>query len=118
MMAKYPLLKHYRGAPASVNDVPMDQWTPEEVAEHDRSRWDTGLIAEGVTILQAALARDRLGDYQAQAAIAALHADARSTSEWPPSTLPYGRPVKGPPPESLLRAPVQAGRRGQREAPV
>ena len=29
-MAKYLLLKHYRGAPASVNDVPMDQWTPEE----------------------------------------------------------------------------------------
>ncbi len=51
------------------------------LAEQDRSRWDTGLIAEGVTILQAALARDRLGEYQAQAAIAALHADAPSTSE-------------------------------------
>ncbi|HEU5110431.1 MAG TPA: DUF6596 domain-containing protein, partial [Micromonosporaceae bacterium] len=49
--------------------------------EQDRSRWDTGLIAEGVTILQAALARDRLGEYQAQAAIAALHADAPSTAE-------------------------------------
>lgn len=33
-MAKYLLLKHYRGAPASVNDVPMDQWTPEEVTAH------------------------------------------------------------------------------------
>jgi hypothetical protein len=31
---KYLLLKHYRGAPASVNDVPMDQWTPEEVDAH------------------------------------------------------------------------------------
>ena len=51
------------------------------LGEQDRSRWDTGLITEGVTILQAALARDRLGEYQAQAAIAALHADARSTSE-------------------------------------
>ncbi|WP_182881042.1 RNA polymerase sigma factor [Microbispora sp. H10949] len=51
------------------------------LAEQDRSRWDTGLIAEGVTILQTALARDRLGEYQAQAAIAALHADARSASE-------------------------------------
>src|ERR1700757_1699864 len=30
MMAKYLLLKHYRGAPAPVNDVPRDQWTPEE----------------------------------------------------------------------------------------
>ena len=33
-MAKYLLLKHYRGAPAAVNDVPMDQWTPEEVSDH------------------------------------------------------------------------------------
>lgn len=51
------------------------------LADQDRSRWDTVLIAEGVTILQAALARDRLGEYQAQAAIAALHADAPSTTE-------------------------------------
>jgi predicted RNA polymerase sigma factor len=51
------------------------------LAEQDRSRWDTGLIAEGVTILQAVLARDRLGEYQAQAAIAALHADAPTASE-------------------------------------
>ena len=33
-MAKYLLLKHYRGAPASENDIPMDQWTPEEVEAH------------------------------------------------------------------------------------
>ncbi|NLD76007.1 MAG: hypothetical protein GX643_05005 [Acidimicrobiales bacterium] len=33
-MAKYLFLKHYRGAPAAVNDVPMDQWTPEEVNAH------------------------------------------------------------------------------------
>jgi predicted RNA polymerase sigma factor len=51
------------------------------LGEQDRSRWNTSLIAEGVTILQAALARDRLGEYQAQAAIAALHADAQSTAE-------------------------------------
>ncbi|NUW45996.1 RNA polymerase sigma factor [Nonomuraea rhodomycinica] len=51
------------------------------LAQQDRSRWDTALISEGVTILQAALARDRLGEYQAQAAIAALHADARSAAE-------------------------------------
>ena len=35
-MAKYLLLKHYRGAPAPVNDVPMDQWTPDEVEAHIR----------------------------------------------------------------------------------
>jgi len=33
-MAKYLLLKHYRGAPRSVNDVTMDQWTPAEVEAH------------------------------------------------------------------------------------
>ncbi|MGV0837957.1 YciI family protein [Mycolicibacterium thermoresistibile] len=33
-MAKYLLLKHYRGAPAAVNDVPMDQWTPDEITAH------------------------------------------------------------------------------------
>ncbi|MCW2763561.1 MAG: putative polymerase, sigma-24 subunit, subfamily [Marmoricola sp.] len=51
------------------------------LAEQDRGRWDTRLIAEGVEVLQAALARDRLGEFQAQAAIAALHADARTTEE-------------------------------------
>ncbi len=35
-MAKYLLLKHYRGAPAPVNDVMMDQWAPEEVEAHIR----------------------------------------------------------------------------------
>lgn len=51
------------------------------LAEQDRSRWDTVAIAEGVQLLQTALSRDRLGEYQAQAAIAALHADARTAEE-------------------------------------
>lgn len=51
------------------------------LAEQDRTRWRTDLIAEGVDLLQGALARDRLGPYQAQAAIAALHADARTAEE-------------------------------------
>ncbi len=46
------------------------------LAEQDREQWDTDLIAEGIAIVHAALARDQLGEYQAQAAIAALHADA------------------------------------------
>jgi hypothetical protein len=33
-MAKYLLLKHYRGAPAATNDVPMDQWTRAEFDAH------------------------------------------------------------------------------------
>jgi hypothetical protein len=33
-MAKYLFLKHYRGAPAAVNNVPMDQWERAEVEAH------------------------------------------------------------------------------------
>lgn len=51
------------------------------LAEQDRTLWDTVMISEGVEILQAALRRDRLGEFQAQAAIAALHADAPRTEE-------------------------------------
>lgn len=35
-MAKYLLLKHYRGAPEAVNASPMDEWTPEEISAHMR----------------------------------------------------------------------------------
>lgn len=74
------LLTHARRAArttASGQLVPLDR--------QDRSRWDVASIAEGVEILQRALARDRLGEYQAQAAIAALHCDAASAEEtdWP-----------------------------------
>ncbi|GAB2546156.1 RNA polymerase sigma factor [Nocardia heshunensis] len=51
------------------------------LAQQNRSLWDTGAIAEGAEILQTALARDRLGEFQAQAAIAALHADAPAAAE-------------------------------------
>jgi hypothetical protein len=33
-MAKYLLLKHYRGAPTPANDIPMDKWQPDEVEAH------------------------------------------------------------------------------------
>ena len=51
------------------------------LAEQDRSQWDRDVIAEGIVIVQAALARDQLGEYQTQAAIAALHADASHVDE-------------------------------------
>jgi hypothetical protein len=47
MMAKYLLLKHYRGAPASVNDVPMAEWTPEEVSAHVQYMQDFAARLEG-----------------------------------------------------------------------
>jgi predicted RNA polymerase sigma factor len=49
--------------------------------EQDRSKWDRALIADGVGILHAALAANRHGEYQVQAAIAALHDDAQSAAE-------------------------------------
>jgi RNA polymerase sigma factor (sigma-70 family) len=49
--------------------------------EQDRSRWDTAEIAEGVAILQGALAEQCRGRYQILAAIAALHADATTSQE-------------------------------------
>src|SRR3954451_12978825 len=51
----------------------------------DRGLWDTREIAEGVRILQSALAVQRPGRYQFEAAIAALHDDAASAEEtdWP-----------------------------------
>jgi predicted RNA polymerase sigma factor len=71
------MLLHHARRPARIR--PDGSLVP--LAEQDRSLWDTGLIAEGVVVLQAALARDRLGEFQAQAAIAALHADARTAEE-------------------------------------
>jgi hypothetical protein len=46
-MAKYLLLKHYRGAPTAVNDVPMDRWTPQEVSDHIRFMNDFAARLEG-----------------------------------------------------------------------
>jgi RNA polymerase sigma factor (sigma-70 family) len=71
------MLLHHARRPARTR--PDGSLVP--LVAQDRSLWDTDLVAEGVTILQRALARDRLGEYQAQAAIAALHCDAQSTAE-------------------------------------
>jgi predicted RNA polymerase sigma factor len=71
------MLLHHARRPARTR--PDGSLVP--LAEQDRSRWDTALIAEGVVVLQAALGRDRLGEFQAQAAIAALHADAPRAEE-------------------------------------
>ena len=71
------MLLHHARRPARTG--PDGRLVP--LAEQDRSLWDTRLIAEGIDLLQATLARDRLGEYQAQAAVAALHADARTAEE-------------------------------------
>jgi predicted RNA polymerase sigma factor len=71
------MLLHHARRPARLRD----DGTIVPLADQDRSRWDTGLIEEGVAVLQAALAQQRRGEYQLQAAIAALHADAPSAAE-------------------------------------
>ena len=57
--------------------VPLD--------EQDRTKWDRGLIDEGMELVKASLACPALGPYQLQAAIAATHADAAAAGEtnWP-----------------------------------
>lgn len=53
--------------------------------EQDRSLWDSGAIAEGLVLVERALRMRQPGPYQVQAAIAALHAQARTPGEtdWP-----------------------------------
>lgn len=60
-MAKFLLLKHYRGGPApAVPFTPMDQWTPEEVDAHMQFMYDFGARLEerGELVDAQALAPD------------------------------------------------------------
>lgn len=61
-MAKYLFLKHYRGAPDSTNDVPMERWTPEEFDAHCRYMGDFAerLKVSGEFVDSQALAADGL----------------------------------------------------------
>jgi RNA polymerase sigma-70 factor (ECF subfamily) len=49
--------------------------------QQDRSLWNCGLIREGITLVEQALASKRIGPYTLQAAIAAVHAEAPSAGE-------------------------------------
>ena len=51
----------------------------------DRSRWDREQIAEGVALVEHALRSRRFGPFSLQAAIAAVHAEARTSdaTDWP-----------------------------------
>jgi RNA polymerase sigma-70 factor (ECF subfamily) len=61
--------------------------------DQDRSLWDQAKIAEGTALLDRAVAMRRPGPYQLQAAIAALHAQARRPEEtdWPQIAELYER---------------------------
>jgi RNA polymerase sigma-70 factor (ECF subfamily) len=49
--------------------------------EQDRSLWDRTEIEEGVRLVERALASARVGPYQLQAAIAALHCEAKTAAD-------------------------------------
>jgi RNA polymerase sigma-70 factor, ECF subfamily len=51
------------------------------LAEQDRSRWKRDSIAEGQALVRRCLARNSPGPYQIQAAINAVHSDARSAGD-------------------------------------
>ena len=59
--------------------------------DQDRSRWDTGMITEGLALLDKAMLHRRGGPMQVQAAIAALHAGAPSAddTDWGQIVLLY-----------------------------
>jgi len=76
--------------------------------EQDRSRWDAGQIEEGTRLVEHLLRRDRLGPYQIQAAIAAVHATASQPEEtdWTRIAVLYAQLVEltGSPVVDLNRA--------------
>jgi RNA polymerase sigma factor (sigma-70 family) len=55
------------------------------LAEQDRSRWDADMIREGVELITETLPLGAIGPYQLQAAIAAIHDEARRAedTDWP-----------------------------------
>jgi RNA polymerase sigma-70 factor, ECF subfamily len=88
------------------------------LAEQDRSRWDHRRIERGSTLVEEALRTGPVGPYQLEAAIAALHAEARTYEEtdWSQIVALYGlleRSEPGPLVE-LNRAVALAMRDGPR----
>jgi RNA polymerase sigma factor (sigma-70 family) len=86
------------------------------LAEQDRSRWDRRLITEGTVLITEALHRGRLGEYQIQASIAAVHDQAPSheRTDWPQILTLYGllESMTGNPMARLNRAVAAAMAQG------
>ena len=82
------------------------------LAEQERALWDQALIAEGVALISAALPRGAVGDYQLQAAIAAVHDEAATAedTDWPQILALYGllERMTGNPMVALNRAVAAA----------
>src|SRR5262249_14170312 len=65
---------------------------PLLLVEQDRSLWDQRKKQEGLAILEEALRMKKVGPYQIQAAISALHVQAERSDEtdWPQIAALYG----------------------------
>ena len=78
------------------------------LAEQDRSLWNSDYITEGVALAVAAFGTTPLGEYQIQAAIAALHdeADRAEDTDWQQILALYGllEDLSGNPMVKLNRA--------------
>ncbi len=72
--------------------------------DQDRSHWDRSAISEGLALVDRALRQGPVGPYQLQAAIAALHAEARTAADtdWRQIAALYGRLAR------INRSPVIA----------
>jgi len=71
------LLLHDSRREARVNS--QGELVPLE--EQDRSLWDRGRIEEGLPLVESALRLARIGPYQLQAAIAAVHVEAKTAEQ-------------------------------------
>ncbi|HEX4961186.1 MAG TPA: DUF6596 domain-containing protein, partial [Thermoanaerobaculia bacterium] len=62
------------------------------LTEQDRSLWDRDAIAEGIALVTATLSQGSIGEYQLQAAIAAVHDEAAraADTDWPQILALYG----------------------------
>jgi RNA polymerase sigma-70 factor (ECF subfamily) len=69
------LLQHSR------RDTRMRDGALVTLEEQDRTLWDREAIAQGLALVERALALHNIGPYQLQAAIAALHSRARKAAE-------------------------------------
>jgi RNA polymerase sigma factor (sigma-70 family) len=82
------------------------------LAEQDRTLWDRGRIADGTSLLDGVVGKDRVGEYQLQAAIAAVHdrAERAEDTDWPQILALYGllEQVTGNPIVTLNRAVAAA----------
>ena len=82
------------------------------LAEQDRTRWNRAAIAEGVRLAATAMSGAAVGEYQLQAAIAALHdgAERAEDTDWPQIIGLYGllERLTGNPMVTLNRAVATA----------